>query len=553
VGEEREPSDGYYLVRVPHYVLVYGAQLAAGRGGLTQQLMWRSVGGSRAHASDAIKRLRKDGYLHQTRPLALGPEVGLMVSASLGKESLRTAVVDGNGELRATYEAPAVDHRIKNQEPEQTLNDIAAAVNVVLERAVELAEVEHAKPLGSLDRKPLFVERASGRTVHRFLPILGVAVAWPMPVHRYTKHPAANDPSLVAIHDRWYGSALTDLVADRLGFPRNKVHALNDANAATIGAVFDEIRHVGMPPAELGEEQRAQAEYPPTRIAMTVRIGGGIGAGTMTIGRYSPRSFDSFNDAALLESQYGLAGEIGHVVADADSLARVNAHHGTLLPLSTETQCSCGLSGHLEALASGHAVVERLLAVEPAIRSAIGLPEAISHNAELLRSVIAQVQEGSAHATLQRALEDAGRLVGHAAAGGVLMLAPSSITLTGSAACEPVRMGFVKGLSERGAFYREGKIHIDHLSGRANRFCSARGAALAVFRELIYRQLDQFQRLTGRAGQDALGEDERLFSALMEPIGATDLPLAREHPWASRRRAEGLATAAPLPVTPAGR
>jgi hypothetical protein len=183
--------------------------------------------------------------------------------------------------------------------------------------------------------------------------------------------------------------------------------------------------------------------------------------------------------------------------------------------------------------------------VDENIRQEIGLPDVLDHNEGLLRAVIARVEQGDAHATLERALEDAGRLVGHAAASGVLMLAPSSITLTGSAACAPVKAGFIKGLSERGAFFREDHIEISCLRGQANRFCAARGAALAVFRALIYRQLGEFRRLTGRAGQSGLDEGERLFSSMMDPISFTDLPLGPRHPWtpASRRRELAFAVA----------
>jgi len=126
------------------------------------------------------------------------------------------------------------------------------------------------------------------------------------------------------------------------------------------------------------------------------------------------------------------------------------------------------------------------------------------------------------------------------------MLAPSSIVLTGGAACAPLRSGLIKGLSERGAFFREDHIDIRFLRGPANRFCSARGAALAIFRALIYRHLDDFKLLTGRAGSAGIADGHRLFSGLMDGLSPMDLPLGPAHPWErTPRRRELVRAAAP--------
>lgn len=118
-----------------------------------------------------------------------------------------------------------------------------------------------------------------------------------------------------------------------------------------------------------------------------------------------------------------------------------------------------------------------------------------------------------------------GLLLGNALAGTVLMLSPSSITLAGSAACEPLSKGLTTGLNEAGAFFGSDEIPITSTTGIRNRYSSARAAALFVFRSLVYRQLDEFSRLYTRAGERKLDDSDRLFSHHMRLMGPGALPL----------------------------
>jgi predicted NBD/HSP70 family sugar kinase len=150
--------------------------------------------------------------------------------------------------------------------------------------------------------------------------------------------------------------------------------------------------------------------------------------------------------------------------------------------------------------------------------------------ADLMHKAIQRIEDGEGHQAVKRALKDAGHLIGHALAGAVLALAPDSITFTGSAACEPLVSGVKAGLADRGAFFmdRDDKdIELTPLRGDGNRFCPARGAALAVFRKHIYRKLDTFGRLNAKAKPDQLPNGERLFSNSMHFVARNHLPLRR--------------------------
>jgi predicted NBD/HSP70 family sugar kinase len=521
------PNLTYYLVRVPHLVLTHGEQLqlnAAGDGaGFNQTKMWTVGRASRAHAAEAVARLRKDGYLASTRPLRLGPETGVVLGVSLGRESLRAAVIDANGAVRARAEAKPVESRLRRQTPNETLDDIANVANDALAEAITESAAAEQDPAHG---ETLFVKRRVGEGDRSALPLLGVAVAWPTPIHRYNKHPTGGKPTLASLHDRWWGKDLRKLVADRLGLEQNKVSAVNDANAAAIATVFDKIRATYEPTAKRDTSDKDLPEYQPTNIALTVRIGGGVGAGTVAVGAYSPTHFSAFNDAALIETESGLAGEVGHLVVNSGLLERINAHRGELPELVADAKCDCGEPGHLEAYASATAFVQRLARLEDDVLGELGLSKDDSRgNASIMHDVIARIEQEGAHPTVERALQDMGLLLGNALAGTVLMLSPSSITLAGSAACEPLSKGFTAGLNGAGAFFGSDDIPITSTTGIRNRYSSARGAALCVFRSLIYRQLDEFSRLYTRAGERKLDDSDRLFSHHMRLIGAGALPL----------------------------
>lgn len=104
----------------------------------------------------------------------------------------------------------------------------------------------------------------------------------------------------------WSGTEVGKLLADRFGIP---VAVDNDGNAFALGE------------SRFGSASGADS-------ALCVAIGTGIGGGLILGGH-------------LRRGRHYLAGEFGH------------------LPAPTRDRCSCGLSGHVEALSSGPAMTRR--------------------------------------------------------------------------------------------------------------------------------------------------------------------------------------------------
>jgi predicted NBD/HSP70 family sugar kinase len=537
VPEKDEHHRTYLRVRIPNYVLLHGEQLrrnhASNDEGFNQTRMWELVDTNPKHVNRPIRELRQDCYLAQGRPLRLGPETGVVLGISLGRESLKAALIDANGAIRQSEQAAPVQARLRQQTPAQTLDDLCDLANRVLAAGIDTAI---GAEQGQSSEETLLVERTVKGQSRRLLPLLGVAVAWPMPIHRYRKEFSGGKPTVASVHDGWWDKHLPTLVADRLGLEVGKVHAVNDANAAAIAAVFDQVRNQDVRRAkrDLG---KGQPEYPPTRVAMTVRVGGGIGAGTMAVGAYDPKWFSSFNDAALIETETGLAGEIGHLVVDPHVVESVNLDRGELPPLDPKAKCACGAEGHLEGLASAASFVERLDQMgDEGLLSDLGLRTGeLPPDASTMYDVISRIESGAPHRPAERALQDMGRLIGHALAGPVLMLGPSTITLAGSAACQRLAIGVKEGLIEGGGLFGTESIGVHYVRGSRNRFNAARGAALFVFRQLLYRKLDDFERLYARAGDRQLPPGERLFSQEMRLLDRSSLPLGAPRRSAGRR------------------
>lgn len=153
---------------------------------------------------------------------------------------------------------------------------------------------------------PEAVVRRIVQTIEQVLPPgasdlrVGVGAPGPLDPRRGIIIDAPNLPG-------WVNLPLRDILQERLGFP---VAVGNDANLAALG------------------EWRFGAGRD-TQDLLYLTISTGIGGGVIIDGR-------------LLVGHSGLAAELGHMTIDPDG------------PL-----CSCGLRGHLEALASGPAIARR--------------------------------------------------------------------------------------------------------------------------------------------------------------------------------------------------
>lgn len=181
-----------------------------------------------------------------------------------------------------------------------------------------------------------------------------------------------------------------------------------------------------------------------------------------------------FLRSILLEGFDNFAGEIGHVPIHQDVIDARNSTLPAELPPLRAVSCTCSRSGssvpnHLEAYASGKAAASRLNRREP------------------MHKVLRRLLETPNETRHARVLADIGVLVGEALAESATLLNPATITLTGALAVEPVRVEVARRLASDHRFGREPSVIL--LAPDVNKYVRARGAALALIRNKVHRQL----------------------------------------------------------------
>jgi predicted NBD/HSP70 family sugar kinase len=429
-----------------HAVLAQGAALP------TQDQIAEAAGVNRRTISNVIRDLRPDRLIAGRRPVELGPGAGLALGISLGFETLRGALIDANGVMHHQTEDLPTPRQLEAT-PGALLNRLRSLAARVLTAGVA------DQSLWAQDDAPV-------------LRMLGVAVAWPCPVDR-DKHPGGTtlrdehwrrrDPTTGRF------PTLPERLAAVLGppFDVRYCHALNDASANALAVAFDDSRGRAI--------QRGDDRW---RVSLVVRVGGGIGASTILLAPHS-RSRLSFIDARVIEGANGFAGELGHLPIDrvvVDELNATPAPDG-LAPLDYDNWvCSCSRRHHLEVFASGTTLERRLKA------SGYAIPTEGSPRDTMLRAAFA----GDADDVQIHAIRDIGRVLGRGLAGPILMLDPSSITITGSLANEHLVEGIRR---ERDAWANaiNDSVEIRCYGGTVGAFAGARGAALAIVRRSVYR------------------------------------------------------------------
>ena len=462
-------------MKIAHALLIHGERL---RDGMSQEEFWRLVPGrsgsmAKNTGSRTVNaRARLGGHLSKG-PLRLGPGMGLMIGVSVGSESLRAVVVNANGWLCSgddgallAVEAPPLPGQW-DLGPAALTDRIAGVVREVMRRALD----------------------AEGLLVRGALPLLGVAVAWPAPLTRFSKRPtghALSDPGWTqdgapGVHER---------LAERLGLPVNRSHALNNANAAAVAEAFDQSRR---PP----EPSRSGLG----RTILAIHAGGGVGAGTVVMAAFDQGSSRSgFLGARLLEGTQGYAGELGHwQVPAADVREITEDRRDPALAKPASLRCTCGSTSCLSTLASVPAFLARMEA------SGVQIPGLGAGTEREETSVMRDRLRELPDARQRRALEDIGRLIGRSLAAPVLMLNPESITLSGSLAVPEVLQG-IETEKRHWRHVLDSGIRVRLLEGADNRFASARGAALIAFRGQVYRRLEE------------LGRSEALLRELTLPL-----------------------------------
>jgi predicted NBD/HSP70 family sugar kinase len=235
------------------------------------------------------------------RVLRLGPTAGYVVGIGVGRELLRCALYAPNGDQMVA----------------------AARRHLIFPIAQEAVTPECFRDLvcaALTDCRAQLRETAS---------VVGCGVAWPTRVSSLTGLP---DP--LECHSGWDKVDVRELVGDALersGFPRG-VTIVNDANAEA-----------------LAEWRCGNASGAHT--ALVIKLAGGVGAGVV-------------HNGELMTGGHGFAGELGHVpvaFSATDHRLKIAIEAPpNLAPLNPDAACDCGRTGHLQALISMGAVVDRL-------------------------------------------------------------------------------------------------------------------------------------------------------------------------------------------------
>jgi predicted NBD/HSP70 family sugar kinase len=403
--------------------------------------------------SNVVSEFARSRLVKRGHPARLGPGLGLGLGISLGIESLRGVLVDANGD---SY------HELEEEPDPKQLHASPDTLFARIRRLVVRLLTSGLK------------DQSLWGPVDGELRLVGVAIAWPCPIDR-SKRPVGR----ILRDGAWRRSSsapgeppsLIERLAIGLGDPFNVsvCHAVNDVSAAALTVAFDESRRR----ARERDDER-------WRVGLIVRVGGGLGAATIMLAPNDRRRL-SFIDSRLIEGTNGLAGELGHLPIGRRVVEEISANsHEDLAPMQYDSwKCSCSQLHHLEAFASGAAVVRRLRA------SGYELPETGPEHTSLLRSAL----EGELDDAQIGAVTDAGRILGRALAGPILMLDPYSITLTGSLASDYL----VDGIGRERDMWRNAikdVVKVERFAAPAStraRFIGARGAALAVVRRVIYR------------------------------------------------------------------
>jgi predicted NBD/HSP70 family sugar kinase len=453
VGEdsERKPRVNDPDAPVVHAILAQGAIRP------THEYLAEIGGFSERTVANVVGDLAADQLLVRGHPARLGPGMGLVVGISMGSESVRVGVVDANGTLHVEDELPALPGQLRSS-PEGLLGRVRQAAVDTLRRA--------------FDEPKLRMDDGT-------LALHGVAIAWPAPMNR------DKVPGAAGLRDGGWRRVDTKLrrrltlperTAAALGAPftADTCHALNDVNAQALAIAFDKARARAREPA--GDDQ--------WRVAMVVRVGGGLGSAIITLAPHDPKRL-SFIDSRLIAGTNGYAGELGHLPVEPSVIAELNADcpfsEEEIAALDYETaKCSCGRMHHLEAFASGSALARRFK------DSGHTGDDPGTSDTELLRSIL----DGDLDAVQAHAVGDVGRLIGRALASPILMLDPYSITFTGSLAIEELEHGVQL---ERKVWTNAvgDSVKIETLTSEQGAFAGVRGAALAVLRRHVYRKLDQ--------------------------------------------------------------
>ncbi|MGA9286124.1 MAG: ROK family protein [Solirubrobacteraceae bacterium] len=379
----------------------------------------------------------------QAGRIAFGPGAGLAVGVSVGAEQIRAVLVDANGWEYHQEESPPLENQLA-AEPTAVLNRIRATVSTVLQKTFDQSS-------------ELLIEGA--------LPLLGCAVAWPTPVDRQRK---AVGHALA--HDGWRsGTPLDQRVADAIDIDGFHTYALNDAHAAAIAVAHRETH------------KKEHLAWGHPLLSIVLRLAGNIGAGVIVleppeVDKETGRKKSGFLKSTLIAGVDNHAGEIGHAQIAPSTITALNEKLPDRLAELTAQRCSCTSKDdpnppHLEAYAAVLALTKR---VNPMVER---------------REALATILTNPSEEPNKRALADVGSLVAEALTAPVAVLNPANIVVTGSLALPEVCKGIKERVKSENKFGTAATVTT--IPDKDNDYLRAKGAALALIRNRVHREIDK--------------------------------------------------------------
>lgn len=273
--------------------------------------------------------------------------------------------------------------------------------------------------------------------------MVGVSLALPAPLNRrgYVSG---------VCHGSWRDQPFEELLRQVLA-PGTRTKVVNDANADAVNLAFDVARLQYADPDKFAD----------STMLMTIRLSGGVGAGLIELGAFDPRQGFAFSRSHLIEGSTGYAGEIGHM--EVAVKVQDDRYH----------PCSCGLPAkHLEGFVSARALLQRVGAGPvDATQSLRAQLDALPFNDEEVRVELREI----------------GKILGRSVAGAIRLVDPSVVQLTGVLARDDVQKGFTRH-ADQWDIVIPNQVRVEVST---DLYSAARGAALLLFRDHVYRRLPE--------------------------------------------------------------
>jgi len=377
-------------------------------------------------------------------PYKLGPGLGLVVGVAVGSESVRAGLYDANGEQVAP--------RAFDAEPQ--LGQLQGHPSLIIDRVCQAVERVLEESDAALQMESAWVR--------------GVSVALPAPIDRaghvdsVCPSPWREKPFIEPLRSALLQvSRIEKVISDAGANSPFMVDVVNDANADVIDLAFDLAR----------SQPSAPDDYTLSKMLMSIRLGGGVGAGILKLGRFAPAEGFALSRSHLIVGSRGLAGEIGHCAVIEPAGGDALSYEG----------CSCGAPNerHVEGFISARAVMSRM---NKTVGEQVDLSEALGPQFERLYAARDDV--------LRRELRAVGKLLGQSMATSIRLLDPAVIQLTGALSVHEVQWG-VNAEAER---WGSGPRNDVSVTFGASPYCAARGAALMLLRSQVYRRIAEISQ-----------------------------------------------------------